>query len=137
MKRSRKLELFYAIAMLICFTQWVACNNNGDSGDYKKQAPDTTQTFIAFVTPLDWISLGLNGNVPVISSAWRLTKDTFIDKEIDAETKKKIWQRDSIYILEIHISPKDTSKGKRDSVIYPILPKKNVLTDYNKNPNKP
>lgn len=104
--------------------------------EYNKRPPDTTNTFVQFVSPLDWpAKIGVAGNQGYFTQAWRLTKDTFAFDSADATTMKKIWKRDTVYVFEVHIQPKDTTGGKMDSVIYPVLTPKHILVDYNKNPN--
>jgi len=139
-KYSRSFSIGIVGILAILFIVWISSNSCGNSNvsEYKKSPPDTIATFIQFVTPLEWQpQYGISGNQGGFLSAWRLTKDTFIEKEIDSETKKKTWQRDSLYIIELHMQPKDTTHGKKDSLIYAPLLKKYVLHDFNKNPNKP
>ena len=111
------------------------CTSNSNA-EFKKKPSDTTITFIQLVTPLDWAKWGIAGNQPVTTIGWRLTKDTFDYEETDAETKKKIWKRDTLYAIEIRIPKKDTANGQKDSMLYPMVSPKHILIDFNKNPNK-
>lgn len=111
------------------------CSSKTD--EYKKTPADTTQTFVNIVVPLSWQKLGIQGNTSVTTLSWRLTKDTLLFDSTDANTLTKKWKRDTTYAFEIHLTPKDTTGNKRDSVTYAFLPPKFILTDYNKNPNKP
>lgn len=137
MKRSRKLELFYAIAMLICFTQWVACNNNGDSGDYKRTPKDSVRTWVLFTNPPQW-GLGTGINIDFID---RITKDTAYFDTLDENTAKKTYKRDTAYWVTYIQYEVDsvTQKAKLDSLKRPIiknkyyleLPKSNIKKDLN------
>lgn len=140
MKPSRKLELFICIGFLICIFQWYSCNTSNNS-DYKRQPNDTVQTWTTFISPPQWQSEGINYGA-YTAELTRITKDTFLLSEIDAETSKKQWKRDTIYIVTITKPQLDsaTGKPKLDSlkkplppiVKYGILPKQNILQDFNK-----
>lgn len=135
MKPQTKL-IFAFLIIGVVLTHFFACSSKTDT--YRKSAPDTTQTFVTAITPLYWQqAFGINGNISVTTIAWRLTKDTFAFDSADANTQIKKWKRDTLYAFEIHLPKKDTTGGKKDSVLYPLLTPKFILKDYNSNPNKP
>lgn len=136
-QRSFSIGLLILLGMLaITSSVNVSCGNS-KVAEYKKTPPDTTMTWVLAVTPLDWAKLKLNINQGVLFQSWRLTKDTFAFDSTDVNTMKKIWKRDTLYAFEVRIPKIDTSKGQKDSFIYPMLSPKHILQDYNKNPNKP
>ncbi len=135
MKSKSKLLVLGLGIMGFIYFNVMSCSSK--TAEYQKSKADTTQTFVEIVTPLYWQQFGINGNIAVSTIAWRLTKDTFAFDSSGAETLIKKWKRDTLYVFEIHLPKKDTTGGKKDSVLYPLLTSKNILVDYNKNPNKP
>jgi hypothetical protein len=126
------LALFLIIGVTTIFSK---CSSS--TAEYKKTPADTTQTFVTIVVPLAWQKVGIQGNTAVTTLGWRLTKDTLLFDSTDVNTLTKKWKRDTTYAFEIHLTPKDTTGNKRDSITYAFLPPKYILNDYNKNPNKP
>lgn len=157
-KHSRSLSIAIVLVLGISFFQWYACNTN-NNGDYKRKQSDTTQCWVTFVSPQQWQSEGINYGA-YTAELTRITKDTFTLKyedrqkiinmmgELDttefiaAANKYAVWQRDTIYIVTITKPQLDsaTGKPKLDSlkkplppiVKYGILPKQNILQDFNK-----
>lgn len=134
MKRS----LLIITSLFLGFIATIQFNSCGNkTAEYKHTPADTTQTFVNLVVPLSWQKLGVQGNTAVTTLSWRLTKDTLTFDSTDANTLTKKWKRDTTYVFEIHLTPKDTTGNKRDSITYAFLPPKFILEDFNKNPNKP
>ena len=138
-RKSRFWSIAIVLVLGIGFMVCVGCAGN-NNGDYKRNQSDTTQTWVQFISPMQWQSEGINYGA-YTAELTRITKDTFLLSEIDAETSKKTWQRDTIYIVTITKPQLDsTGKPKLDSlkkplppiVKYGILPKQNILQDFNK-----
>jgi len=75
---------------------------------------------------------------------WKIRKDTAKFDSVDANNLRKIWRRDSIYILIVNIPVTDTATKKplTDSTGQPlfkqyhfILPDSCILKDFNKTIN--
>lgn len=144
-KTALRIWASFVIMLGMCFMLW-ACGES-KNGDYKKAVADTSQTFVHFITPddRDWLNAGVQPDNPIDAKLFKIRKDTLILDSIDANTSKRIWKRDSIYIAIIQRPIIDTltKKQKIDSAsrplfkdpIYLLLDKKFVVSDCNCNPN--
>ena len=124
------------IALVICFS---SCNTGKE---YIFKPEDTTETFILFVTPVDWASKFITSDQVVQAKAKRVTKDALMFDSVNALTRK--WQRDTVYIIQFSIPKIDSATRKivldsaKNPVMLPgtgILEKRFILQDFNKNPN--
>lgn len=144
-QKSKSLLIILLLPIGFGFVMLINSCGAKSETEYKKNAPDTTVTFINFVTPLDWAkSYNIDPNQSIDRIAWRLTKDTFAYTSIDTNTITKTWIRDTTYAIQINVPTidslnkpiLDTAGKPKLQPIFPLLNKRFVLHDYNKNPNK-
>lgn len=128
-----------ALTILVLILLAAACHIKPAPVTFKPSPPDTSNTWIKFISPAVWAQEPLFlPHDDYTERVTMITRDSVFFDSVDANTAKKIWRRDTAYIVSLTVPQMNEQKkpllDSAGHIIYKVwflkIPDTSILQDY-------